>query len=157
MNLENVSWTDIVTAIVAVYGAAMATYTFFTQIVEKRTKIKVQISVGLETAGSYVSGPVVFLSASNPGKKAVTLSSFGFLLSDGNKITPANPRTNVNFPHELLPGKACSISDEAGKLAKTLDKNGYSGIVNIIGFYGDQVGKVYKSKKYPFDVNDWLA
>jgi len=149
-------WTDIVTALVAVYGAGLATYNLIAQLRSSKARIKVEISLGFLTYPlGELSEPMVILSALNVGQKAVTLCSQGFLLPNGKKLVFPNPLSNVRFPHELLPGKSCQIWTEAARLARDLNAQGYSCKVKLVGFYRDEIDTIYKSKPYEFDVENW--
>jgi hypothetical protein len=149
-------WTNIITAVVALYGAVLSTYMFITQLRKEKFRIKVKITMGFM---SFVSGStsnaMVFLSASNPGQKAVVLSAQGFMLPDKRSMVFPNAQTNVTFPYELLPAKSCQIWIEAREIAETLKSHGFSKKVKLIGFYRDQLDKVYKSKPYKFDIDEW--
>lgn len=149
-------WTDIVTALVAVYGAGLATYNLIAHLRGTKARVKVKISQGFVTDPlGRPSEPMIILSALNVGQKAVTLCSQGFLLPNGMKWVFPNPLSNVRFPYELLPGKSCQIWTEAARLARDLNAQGYSGKVKLVGFYRDQIDTTYKSKPYEFDVENW--
>lgn len=150
------NWAGIIIAIVALYGAVLSTYTLVVQLRKDMFRIRVKISMGFLTfALGSTSDSMIFLSASNPGQKETTLSTQGFLLPDKNQLIFPNPQTNVTFPYRLLPGRNCQIWIEAREIARTLKSRNFSGKVKLIGFYRDQVDKVYKSKPYEFDVDDW--
>ncbi len=149
--------SDVVTALVAVYGAILATYTAVARWREKRARINVKISLGVisqELAGS--SETLVILSASNPGSKAITLSSWGLTLPNRNHLAFPNPLgSDVQFPHELAPETSCRVWVEAKEIARAMKTEGYSDKAKVVGFYRDQVGRTYKSKPFEFGVEDW--
>jgi len=123
----------------------------------KRARINVKISLGSffqRLAGS--SEPMVILSASNPGSKAITLSSWGLALPNRKHLGFPNPLgSDVQFPHELAPETSCSVWVEAKEIARAMKTEGYSDKAKVVGFYRDQVGRTYKSKPFEFDVEDW--
>jgi len=43
----------------------------------------------------------------------------------------------------------------ANVLAKELKKAGFSGRIALRGFYGSAVGRMYRSRRFKFDVDDW--
>ena len=149
--------SDVVTALVAVYGAILATYTAVARWREKRVRIHVEVSLGFtvdQLAGS--SEPMVFLSASNPGSKAITLSPWGLALPNRKLLSFHNPLgSDVQFPHELAPETSCRAWVEAKEIARAMKTEGYSDKTKVVGFYRDQVGRTYKSKPFEFDVEDW--
>jgi hypothetical protein len=148
-------WTEILTTIVAVYGAVLATYTLIAQLRENRSKVNVKISTGFLAFAEDTSDAMVFLSASNPGQKEVTLSSWGFVLPNKKQLFVPYPQSNVTFPYDLLPSKSCQIWIEAREIARALKSEGFSGKVKLVGFYRDQLDRTYRSKPYKFDVDDW--
>jgi hypothetical protein len=109
----------VVTALVAVYGAVLATYTAVARWREKKARINVKISLGLITKGelSDSSEPRVILSASNPGSKAITLSSWGFALLNGKHLASHKWGEDGQLPHELAPETSYRIWVEAKELA----------------------------------------
>jgi hypothetical protein len=150
------NWTETVTAIVAVYGAALGTYNLLVRRQENKPKVKVKISMGFLTyATGQTSEAMIFLEAANAGRTTVTLSSPFFRLPDKQQVVFPNPQTNATFPHELLPGKSCRIWIGAREFASTLKSNGYSGKVKITGVYRDQVDSCYNSKQSQFDIDNW--
>jgi len=125
--LDNKEWI-FSGAGVAIIGAGVSLYTLILR--KEKFKIKVKVTTGF--LGS-TSDAMVFLSASNPGQRLVTLSGQGFTLVDKRSLV--FPKTNVIFPYELLPGKSCQIWIEARRIAETLKSYGFSGKVKLIGFY----------------------
>ena len=144
--------TEIITAIVAIYGAALATYTYFSS---KRIKIKVVLETRFLTHNPQ---PMFALEASNHGKIAVTLDSMGINIPGKNTVSffPEYPSISISLPHELVPGKSGSIYINIRNLAVTLKNSGYSGTIDITGFYRDQLDRTFKSKKYKFNIDSWL-
>jgi len=148
-------WTDILTALVALYGAVLATYNFIVQLKGRKASVKVQISQGFIASPLGASEPMVILSALNVGEKAVTLCEQGFILPNGMRMVYPDPLSDVGFPHELTPGKSCRVWTEAAGFARELKEQGYPGTVKLIGFYRDQIDTTYTSRPYQFAVEDW--
>jgi hypothetical protein len=61
------------------------------------------------------------------------------------------------FPYELRPGDKCELWQEASKLAEELGKHGYSGKMKLVCQFKDAVDNSYRSKLFPFDIDDWLG
>ena len=66
-----------------------------------------------------------------------------------------NPRSNVVFPCELLPGNNCKVWSPLTDLARQLKEEGFSGKVKLVGFCRDAVGTTYKGKRWKLDVDQW--
>jgi hypothetical protein len=62
---------------------------------------------------------------------------------------------NVILPHELLPGKSCSIWLGAKEVANALRQRNVSGKVKLVGYYKDATGRIYRSRPAVFDTNEW--
>jgi hypothetical protein len=146
---------DIITALVALYGAVLATITFVHQRRKDRTEVTTTLSIGLEALPSYVSEPQLLLQAANTGFRPVTLGS-GFLkLPDNRTLVFPNARSDVRFPHELQPGKSCLTMTDVREVANELRSEGFSGIIEIRAAYRDQTDKEYVSKPFKLNLNEW--
>lgn len=160
MSLADITWTDMVTALVALYGAVVSTatavvagYLAYCRWREKKPSIKVEVSMGVDHGIERV-----FVWASNAGERGVVLSSKGFVVP-GHK-QPIRPRSgdygaNFREPYELLLEHRCQWHMPASTLAERLRSMGFAGQVKVIGFYEDQVGRTYKSQPFKFDVDHY--
>jgi hypothetical protein len=156
-HMPTVSTGETVTAIVAIYGALLSTYTFVAHQIEKKPKMRVKISTGLSFMPDGTASPsMVYLTASNIGQRPITLSSYGFQLP--NKMTMFSPRLLPwvqPLPHELLPGTSYRMSLYASALAQSAKEQGYSQKVILIGWYEDAVSRKYKSKAFRLTLEGW--
>jgi hypothetical protein len=141
----------------SVVAVLISIYTLHIQRQEKKPKIEVEINISLLAFGPQASDPVVMLTAKNPGKQTVTLSMPGFLLPQDMNASLPYPQSNVNFPFELSPEKSCSVWIDIKKFARQLKSEGFYGKVTLIGYYRDLVGRTYKSKKWEFNTDMWVA
>lgn len=41
------------------------------------------------------------------------------------------------------------------EFAKDLKHMGYTGEIELIGFYGDELDRIYKSKPWKFNIDNW--
>lgn len=146
--------TDIITALVALYGAILSTVVAVREWRAKRPRIRVKTSMGfLDLARGNVSDAMVFVEAANPGQKPVTLSSVGFILPFKGKVFLRQPQGSVRIPCELAPESACQVWINARELGQLLRSHGFSGKLKLVGFYGDQVGRTHKSKAFEVDAD----
>ena len=154
----SVNWTDVVVAIAAIWGAITGTVAIgaqFVQWYQSRRRVNVQIRLGFLGNRSGVSDTKLFLIASNPSDKVVTLSSCGFLLPSGMQMSIMQ-HGGETFPCELLPGKGCQIWLDVKVVAESLTEQNLSGKLKLLGFYRDELDTMYKSKPYKFDVMEWM-
>jgi hypothetical protein len=140
-------WTEILTALVAVYGAVLATINLISRLRDNKARVRVKISTGfLEYGYGPLSEFMVFLEAANNGLKAVTLNSPFIRLPDGKQLIIRTIQSNVSFPYELVPGKSCRTWLEVNQLYRTLKSNHYRGKIKICAVYRDQLDTCYISK-----------
>ncbi|MGO9019660.1 MAG: hypothetical protein ACLQVJ_15060 [Syntrophobacteraceae bacterium] len=149
------NWTAIVTAAVAVYGAALSTYTLIQNRKEKRRQIRVKLSNGFLTSGPELSPAMLLIEATNPGNRTVILNTVGISLPDKKTLAFPIPHSNVRFPHPLPEGNSCLVWTPLKELAQQLRQEGYSGKVKLVGFYRDQVGTQYSSNAFAFEIDGW--
>ena len=73
--MDKISWTQIITAIVAVYGAILSTVTFYMNRKEKIRTLKVSFSNGFLTFDNgSISEGMLFINVANPGFKKVVVN-----------------------------------------------------------------------------------
>lgn len=147
----------IITALIAIYGAILSTYNLVLKRREKSHQVSVNLSSGFLTCGERLSPYVLFIVASNPGHRTVTLDSVGIRLPDKRQIVfPFSGRfgSDVQFPHDLTEGQSCRAWVDVKELTALLEE-GISGRIKLIGFYTDAIGGKYKSKPLKFNIDDW--
>lgn len=167
MSLWDITWTDIVTAILALYAAGLSTYIAVREWRAKTADIRVKTHMGLKLqkavgheVGWYEpSGPaLVVLTATNPGERPVILSSVGFVASQQKHslrfdVHISDLNTTGEFPYKLSPEESCEVSIEARKIAATVKRTGrFRGMVEVAGFYQDQIGRTHMGRGVQFDV-----
>ena len=155
MNLANIRWADVLTALVALYGAVLSTIIAVREWRGKRPNIRVEVSEGrVQLSLDAWSDHSIFIEAHNQGHKAVTLSIVvGFILPDGERWVIPRPLGNVTFPYDLLPEKRGMAYTPAHKLAADVNALGFRSKVSLIGYHDDEVGRRHKSKPSIFDMN----
>lgn len=145
----------IITAIVALYGAVLSTYTLVVNRKDKQRQIDVKLSNGVLTFGPELSPAVLLIEASNPGNRTVILNTTGIRLPDRKTVAFPNPQSNVTFPHALEEGKSCLVWTPMKEFAGMLRQHGYEGTLRLVAFYRDQLGKEHCSNRFDFDIEAW--
>lgn len=145
----------LITIAVALYGAGLSTYNALAARAQKRRIVKVKLSNGMLTLASGLSDLMIFIEASNPGHRAVTINIPGILLPNKQTVVFPEPTGNVSFPHILEEGQSCMIWTDARMLAKELAGHDLTGKVKLRGFCYDAIGTQYLSDKWVFDVDEW--
>lgn len=149
-------WYEVLTLLIAGYGAILATYTAVTESRAKRRVVTVKLTNGFLAFGTHISNLHLFIEAANPGSRPVTIVAMGILLPDGETMyMPPSPGA-AQLPLELGEGKNCRVWVGARDCASELPRAGYSGVIKLRGFADDATGTRYVSKQFAFNVNEWL-
>lgn len=146
-------WIPILTAVVAAYGAGLATYTFVLKRKDNSRKIRVKPSFGFLTTANGLSEHMLCLEAMNPGNRSVIVNVPYLLIPGGKSLIFQKPLTNVTFPFELQEGRNCTVWIPIDNVTSTLSGAGYTGTVKLIACYPNQIGTIYKSKKFSIDLD----
>lgn len=154
-------WTEIVTAIVAAYGAILATINLIQQLRQSRPRVKVDIKeslifpfIGNPTNLGQPFGPVINVTPRNMGQKKVVLYSWGFKVNRNKEsFVVTQPSGLVEFPYEFQPDSSCTLWVPAKQLAERLHSRGLSGEVKLAGYVEDAVNRRYKSNPMKFDID----
>lgn len=158
---------QIIIAGIALYGAVISTYTLYS----RRPKVRVQTSTSfIGEPGVGITSPLFLtMTAMNHGEKTVTLGYVGlnlpykslyhalFRRREKLKLQFAHPdELGCRLPYTLIPGSSFDYSQSFHNIAVSLLKSGYSGIIRVNAYYKDQVGNTYRTKKFSFDIDEWL-
>jgi hypothetical protein len=152
MRVIQVDFRWAVTVLVALYGALLSTYNAYVARKQSRHQIDVKITFGWLTYGPNLSDDMVMVGASNPGHRAVTLTSVGFLLPDGRQLALMTEGSKP-LPHHLSEGTSIQHWIPQHELIETLRKQRFSGPVKLRGFYNDAVGATHLSKPVSFKLS----
>jgi len=142
--------TDVIIAIMALYGAVIATITLVRQIRQGKVRVKVKASLGFMMTTINPSGEEIYtFTASNHGFRTITLSNFGLLAPDINKYIfipiPPVDIPSPEFPYELMPGSCCDFHVKVDDLKKGLEGIAEKSI-KLIPYFMDALGKKHKGK-----------
>jgi hypothetical protein len=147
-------WAQIITALVAVYGAALSTLNLINIQKEKKRQLSVKMSRGWLTFPKGLSGNMLLIEVGNPGYRPVTVQTPYIKLPHEESLVFPLPTAEVRFPHELQEGKRCLMWVEEAEVKRSLKEKGYSGKVKLRAEVYDQTRKKYRTKKaLKFDLN----
>ena len=146
-------WVVSITALVALYGAVLSTYTLISSRRDKRRRVKVELAEGFLTTEADPRTTMLFIRISNPGHIPVTLQRPGIQLPNGATWVSRSQPTDAHFPHELRPGQARAVWTPLAVFANQLKGEGFSGEVNLVGFCRDAMGTIHRGKRWKFDVD----
>jgi hypothetical protein len=163
---------------IALYGAVTSTIALFMNVAlgvlifrdrYPRIKVLVQLGSTIQVEGGPPTTMLLtdlpgnppprdlILSAQNTGQRQVTLGARGYILPTGEHFSPATVVSSVPLPYPLRSGEACHCWSPARDLALGFREHGLSGTIQLIGYYADQLGHVYRAKPFAFDVDAWCA
>ncbi len=154
-DMQELDWMKIITAIVAVYGAALSTFSFVSQRIEKRRVVVVNLAIGQLTQGQKVIQQALFMSAANPGTPTVTLTALSLLLPNKRSLVFQHVQSDVRFPYELLAGQKCTVWFSLKEVSSALNDEGYQGKVKLIAVFHDALGTAFSSKQLVFDASQY--
>ncbi len=142
-----------VTTAIALYGAGLSSYNAHTARKQVKRQINVTISYGCHT---YTDGrlgeQMIFLTAANPGHRAVTLTSVGLRLPDGKSLVNVDDAGTARLPHHLTEGTTITQWMPLEGVKESLRRKGVYGRVKLFAYYGDAVGATHKSKPFTIQV-----
>ena len=147
----------LVTAVIAVYGAVLATLNYRHARLEKKRRLKVELSGGFLTygpgMGTSLSEYQCLVTVSNPGHTSVTLRSVH--LSAGKLSVHFPPDAGeARLPVEIQPGRGLKFWVAAKDVASGLAEEGMSGKVKLRAVASDGTGESFMSDGVEFDIND---
>jgi hypothetical protein len=154
--MAQTSWPDLATAVVAIYGAILATYSLLKDRRERRRVLKVRLWTAIPVSANGAGDPLLMIGAANPGERVVHVVGAGFkVVRPKQSFALFQPQSDVRFPHALEEGKSCSVWLESRNVATQLRGLGYAGTVRLVGYFQDAVGTQHFSKALRFDIEAW--
>jgi hypothetical protein len=148
---------EIITEIVAVYGALLATYTLIIQIREKGRRLKVKLNFGFIEKRNNLGEEMLLLSGANTGHVEITLCSHAITLPGGTKIVFRQHGGEYQLPYTLVPSKSCTLWFPSQEIYQSLRDKGFSGKIKIQGVLQDQTGNCFKSNKLRLDLEERIG
>ena len=150
------SIVEIITALVALYGAGLATYTFAVQQLEKRHRVKVKLWLGFMGAGQGGAMDIVILEAANSGVTHVHLSECCIELPEKKEKFIAKFGYDRSFPSTLAPGESVQAFIDSETFIKAARKSGYKKLVLARARFANKGGDIFKSKEERLDLDAML-
>jgi len=135
--------SEIITIIIAVYGAILSTINIILQRLDKKRIIDIIPSWGFlyYDNGTISEDGYIFIEVVNNGHVAVTVNTPYIILPNKKTIVFPQASGDVSFPNELMPGRSCKIWVKSNAVMRHLRNEGYSGRVSIKVAAKDATGK----------------
>jgi hypothetical protein len=154
--MANWPWFNIVTMLVALYGAVLSTFNYFAQRRRDRTALKVQI---VDSGDEGLSQPMLVVHVVNSGFRSVHLQKreVALILISGEKIFDLAPAGEFGtyLPCALKEGEQFSAEFPVNELSASLVEKGYKSNVRLCGQLIDVVGNVYRSRWHCYRIRTW--
>jgi hypothetical protein len=146
-------WEWAVTTVIAGYGAVLSTYNAVTSRRQNKHQIIVTVSYGFVPRGPDLGDEMLIIEAANQGHRSMTVTSAGLLLPDRRQLFYMGSSGTVGLPHHLTEGTSCKQWTPLAEIERELRKSGFTGQVNVRGFYLDALSNRHLSKPLKIDVN----
>jgi hypothetical protein len=162
--------SELITLVLAIWGAGLATIEAILRLLERRPSIIVEQYIGIPP-GATDGMPRLTLRAINRWDRAVTLKGSGLLLPAGIwrktpwkgpkrswHVTPwvaPSPDPRLNFPYELPPESSCIDMLNLWQVGQDLLNQGRRGKIKARGFFVDGAERLHASKPFTIDIEHW--
>jgi hypothetical protein len=148
--------TEIITAILAFYGAALATFTFVAQQLEKRKKIIAMLQLGFVARGRSTPVDIVSFEAANAGQVPVHVSSCILLLPETKEKFVAAFQFDRDFPVTLNPGESVQAWIKSEKFIEIIRKTKTVSELLVVAEFSNKGGSKFRSKPERFNLDKML-
>ncbi|MGB2964229.1 MAG: hypothetical protein WBB69_09605 [Anaerolineales bacterium] len=157
-------WTKTATAIVAIYGAIISTYTLYRQYKARHAQIEVELNYYLPS-NRPVNAWSINLRAKNKSQFKVILNSIGFILperkvhlptgwKDGKFLETFHHSRQQELPIELEPHSSYETKVPAWDFAQSISRKGFKESIKVCAFFVDGLGNKHKSKHKRFNIEE---
>jgi hypothetical protein len=144
---------DIVTFVIAIYGAFLSTFNLRQALNKERRQIFVTYTPAFLAYGDgNTSTQMTSIDIVNHGYRPVVAVAPTVRMPNGENMSFVGVPDFRNFPRKLEDGESVSMMIPNDEVAKVLRANGYSGKVKLWPNCKDRTGKRYWSKKWIFDL-----
>lgn len=140
---------------IAALSLVVSALTLFLHFRQKKEQIRVTASLGFQVSPMSVSETQFHLAAANVGERNVTLSSFGFRMPNKQVMILPFGEQHVRLPHELQPGKSCTMYMPVASAVEALVGQGYKSKVKLVPQFAAQSGVTFRGKALRFNVAAW--
>jgi hypothetical protein len=154
--IESIGIKDVITFVIAAYGAALSTFNLIQAIRKERRKVVIK------QMGAMYGPPLdhIPLMASfeviNLGHRPVVVRAPTVQVPNGQFMAFVNADGFEQFPKKLEDGESVEMRVRYQVIADALKKDGFSGIVPLRTCCTDTTGKRFWGERWKLDVDvDW--
>jgi hypothetical protein len=151
------SWNHLTGTISATVTVILGTlgYLATRRATKKSTEsqVRVNISFGFRTYGVDVDEEQqVILQGVNSGVRRVVLASAGLNLPGGHQLVWTHPEAERPLPCEVSESQRCLLWMPLEAVKEAVRRAGFSGAVDVVGYFQDTLGTEHRSKPKKFNV-----
>ncbi|MDB5429596.1 MAG: hypothetical protein JWP35_712 [Caulobacter sp.] len=146
------------TALVAVYGAALATHNAILARRKDRRSLIIKMSTAMYTYGAELGPPMVSIDVVNDGHRSLVVDAPQLTVeSDPSRVIVLLGADGIAaFPKRLEDGETASLRIAYSQVANALMKAGHPNHVRLRAICKDSAGRIYHSKPWAIDIQEWL-
>lgn len=151
---------DIITMVLAIFGAALSTFNWFHARKRDKRSLRVSTRTVMLAYGSHLGEPWAKVEATNDGIRPVTVRIISFQTPDKKRIFNTAPSglpglDSTPLPCTLKDGESASFFISYANLSAALRANGYSGTVRLTPIAEDSAGSAYYDEPLEVDPNEF--
>ena len=149
---------NLVTELVAAYGALVATVVLVVQIKSLRPHIIVTVErVWFSDSDGRFTDEQISVKAANIGQQIVYFEGLPALFHGKTGMCMQSQHSDDDtFPLDLKPGASCKVHMNPVLVAESLRKSGAHGVVDLRARYIDETKRVYWGHRFRFDIDNPL-
>lgn len=151
--LDSLGLKDIVTFVIAVYGAILSSVVFYRPVLKERRRIVVTLTTAFYTYPQGLGPPMAQIEVTNDGHRPVVVSAPKLLLPNGQYMLLMGADGIGDFPKRLEDGESAGVRMQYDAIADGLREAGYSGNVALWPVCSDSTGLTFKGDKWEFDIS----
>jgi hypothetical protein len=138
----------LIGSVATVVGSLATLYAIVKNRRRLKRRVAVKVSWGMLTfPNGGLSDPMIFVTVTNPGDRAVVVNVPYFQLPRNKKMYFPNYQSSIRFPYRLEEGECCQMWVKESGVIDTLRDEGFKGRVRIRAFIDDQADGHYRARK----------
>lgn len=142
------SQSEIITLIIAIYGAVLSTIIAIREFTKDKRRVKVVCRYAFAfPPGSNETLKFISISVVNTGHRPIQINQAGIMLNDGNGITQLESKIGkIPLPKKLEDGESLEIMFDADKIEQALKNHENKKAKFTKAYVSDAEGNRYTSK-----------
>lgn len=142
------SQSEIITFLIAIYGALLSTVIAVREVMKDKRRVKVVCRYAFAfPPGSKDAWKFISISVINIGHRPIQIKQAGILLSDGNSVTQLESKVGkIPLPKKLEDGESLEIMFDADKIEQALKDHDNKKAKFTKAYVSDAEGNQYTAR-----------